>query len=87
MPSCPQCVFPAFREVQEPKGPHLEEIEEHTPNQRIFRNYAGAVSEVRGAGPALIMAVGWRAGGVIWPLRQSQPCCCDGCGGCSACRC
>eukprot|EP00775_Hariotina_reticulata_P009562 gene9561-9725_t len=37
------CVFPKFLEVTEPSGPHLAEIEEHTPNIRMFRNYAGAV--------------------------------------------
>lgn len=39
------CVFPAFKEVTEAPGPHLAEIDEHTPNSRIFRNYAGLVQE------------------------------------------
>jgi hypothetical protein len=30
-----------FLEVTEPSGPHLAEIDEHTPNLRMFRNYAG----------------------------------------------
>jgi hypothetical protein len=32
-----QCMFPVFKEITEQPGPHLAEIEEHTPNQRIFR--------------------------------------------------
>ncbi|GIL71810.1 hypothetical protein Vretimale_755 [Volvox reticuliferus] len=39
------CVFPAFKEVTEAPGPHLAEIDEHTPNSRVFRNYAGLVQE------------------------------------------
>lgn len=39
------CVFPAFKEVQEANGPHLAEIDEHTPNSRVFRIYAGMVQE------------------------------------------
>lgn len=37
------CVFPAFQEVKEAAGPHMAEIEEHTPNARMFRNYFGHV--------------------------------------------
>jgi hypothetical protein len=32
-----------FLEVTEPTGPHLAEFDEHTPNLRVFRNYAGAM--------------------------------------------
>ncbi len=39
------CMFPAFKEVAEAPGPHLAEIDEHTPNSRVFRNYAGRVQE------------------------------------------
>lgn len=39
------CVFPAFKEIQEPSGAHLAEIDEHTPDARVFRNYAGPVQE------------------------------------------
>jgi 5'-nucleotidase len=35
--------YPRFMEVTEHPGPHLEEIEEHTPNMRVFRNFAGGV--------------------------------------------
>mmetsp|Transcript_4900 Transcript_4900/g.10513 ORF Transcript_4900/g.10513 Transcript_4900/m.10513 type:complete len:316 (-) Transcript_4900:435-1382(-) len=38
-------VFPAFKEIQEPSGLHLAEIDEHTPNSRVFRNYAGPVQQ------------------------------------------
>ena len=38
-------MFPAFKEVTEAPGPHLAEIDEHTPNSRVFRNYAGMVQE------------------------------------------
>jgi 5'-nucleotidase len=34
-----------FMEVSEPKGPHLPEIDEHTPNLRLFRNFAGYARE------------------------------------------
>jgi len=34
-------IFPAFKEIQEPTGAHLAEIDEHTPDSRVFRNYAG----------------------------------------------
>jgi hypothetical protein len=34
-----------FLEVTEPTGPHLAEFDEHTPNLRVFRNYAGAMRE------------------------------------------
>lgn len=37
--------FPAFAEVAEGKGPHLPEIEEHTPETRVFRNFAGGYRE------------------------------------------
>uniref|UniRef100_A0A383W782 Survival protein SurE-like phosphatase/nucleotidase domain-containing protein n=1 Tax=Tetradesmus obliquus TaxID=3088 RepID=A0A383W782_TETOB len=39
------CVFPKFLEVTEPTGPHLPEVDEHTPNLRVFRNYAGAMRD------------------------------------------
>lgn len=39
------CVFPAFKEIQEPSGAHLAEIDDHTPDARVFRNYAGPVQE------------------------------------------
>lgn len=39
------CMFPRFLEVSEQPGPHLAEIEEHTPNLRVFRNYAGGRQE------------------------------------------
>ena len=35
--------YPRFMEVTEQAGPHLEEIEENTPNLRVFRNFAGGV--------------------------------------------
>jgi hypothetical protein len=31
--------------LQEATGPHLAEIDEHTPNSRVFRNYAGVVQQ------------------------------------------
>lgn len=39
------CVFPKFLEITEPTGPHLAEFDEHTPNLRVFRNYAGYARE------------------------------------------
>ncbi|GFR42531.1 hypothetical protein Agub_g3431 [Astrephomene gubernaculifera] len=54
------CVFPAFREVREAPGPHLAEIDEHTPNSRVFRNYAGVVQEDQDeGGDAWALKNGW----------------------------
>lgn len=54
------CVFPAFKEVSEAPGPHLAEIDEHTPNSRVFRNYAGLVQEDQDdGGDAWAMKNGW----------------------------
>ncbi|KAG1663820.1 hypothetical protein FOA52_013385 [Chlamydomonas sp. UWO 241] len=38
-------ISPAFKEIKEPTGAHLAQIDEHTPDSRIFRNYAGAEHE------------------------------------------
>ncbi|GIL45866.1 hypothetical protein Vafri_3000 [Volvox africanus] len=54
------CVFPAFKEVSEAPGPHLAEIDEHTPNSRVFRNYAGLVQEDQDeGGDAWAVKNGW----------------------------
>ncbi|KXZ46519.1 hypothetical protein GPECTOR_43g956 [Gonium pectorale] len=54
------CVFPAFKEVTEAPGPHLAEIDEHTPNSRVFRNYAGMVQEDQEeGGDAWALKNGW----------------------------
>ncbi|EFJ52360.1 hypothetical protein VOLCADRAFT_86716 [Volvox carteri f. nagariensis] len=54
------CVFPAFKEVTEAPGPHLAEIDEHTPNSRVFRNYAGLVQEDQDeGGDAWALKNGW----------------------------
>ncbi|GLI63968.1 hypothetical protein VaNZ11_007136 [Volvox africanus] len=54
------CVFPAFKEVTEAPGPHLAEIDEHTPNSRVFRNYAGLVQEDQDeGGDAWAVMNGW----------------------------
>ncbi|PNW77438.1 hypothetical protein CHLRE_10g436500v5 [Chlamydomonas reinhardtii] len=56
------CVFPAFKEVTEAPGPHLAEIDEHTPNSRVFRNYAGMVQEDQEEGnDAYALKNGWVA--------------------------
>ncbi|KAG2501277.1 hypothetical protein HYH03_001080 [Edaphochlamys debaryana] len=64
------CVFPAFKEVTEAPGPHLAEIDEHTPNSRVFRNYAGLVQEDQEEGnDAWALKNGWVA---ITPLSLLQ---------------
>jgi hypothetical protein len=35
------CFFPHFKEVKETEGMHLAQIEEHTEETRMFRNFAG----------------------------------------------
>lgn len=35
------CFFPRFEEIREGQGAHLPQIEEHTEDTRMFRNYAG----------------------------------------------
>jgi hypothetical protein len=41
----PPLLLLQFLEVTEPTGPHLAEFDEHTPNLRVFRNYAGSMRE------------------------------------------
>lgn len=54
------CVIPAFREITEEPGPHLAEIDEHTPNLRIFRNYAGELrSDVTEGSDGWAVSNGW----------------------------
>eukprot|EP00878_Enallax_costatus_P007691 GHUV01008051.1.p1 GENE.GHUV01008051.1~~GHUV01008051.1.p1 ORF type:complete len:320 (+),score=57.49 GHUV01008051.1:218-1177(+) len=55
------CVFPKFLEVTEPAGPHLPEIDEHTPNLRVFRNYAGEMRETPAVPSQQQHASSWRA--------------------------
>jgi hypothetical protein len=36
------------QEVAEAPGPHMREIDEHTPNSKVYRNYAGQVGASSG---------------------------------------
>mmetsp|Transcript_19172 Transcript_19172/g.33007 ORF Transcript_19172/g.33007 Transcript_19172/m.33007 type:complete len:320 (-) Transcript_19172:226-1185(-) len=64
------CVFPAYKEVLEGAGPHLPEIDEHTPNSRMFRNFAGTVQgDNEEGGDAWAMRYGWVS---VTPLGLRQ---------------
>lgn len=52
--------IPYYEEVIEKAGPHMPEIDEHTPDVRVFRNYAGCqVKDDTADGDDSVVAEGW----------------------------
>lgn len=68
-PRLDACCMTGVQEVVEAPGPHLTEIDEHTPNSKVYRNYAGQVcmQGTRGARLHVMpgMSVSWVRSAVL----------------------